>query len=66
MIQGSQSMPASVAQLDVHPIGVKEVVGSAAARSATFFHGDLIIKYPVFSTVILFLQLQQKNVHNTG
>ena len=32
--------PASVAQLDVHPAGDQEVVGSTLAGSATFFCRD--------------------------
>ena len=35
----------SVAQLDGHPTGDQEVAGSNPAGSATFFHGDLIMKY---------------------
>ena len=38
-------MSASVAQLDARPTGDKEVEGSTTADSATFFHGDLIMKY---------------------
>ena len=37
--------PASVAQLDARPTGDQEVVGSITAGSATFFRGDLIMKY---------------------
>ena len=37
--------PASVAQLDARPTGDQEVAGSTPTRSATFFHGDLIMKY---------------------
>ena len=37
--------PVSVAQLDVRPTDELEVVGSTPARSATFFRGDLIMKY---------------------
>ena len=37
--------PASVAQLDVRPTGDQEVTGSTPAGSATFFRGDLILKY---------------------
>ena len=36
---------ASVAQLDARPIGDEEVVGSTPAVLATFFRGDLIMKY---------------------
>ena len=38
-------MPALVAQLDAHLTGDQEVAGSTPARSATFFRGDLIMKY---------------------
>ena len=34
-----------LAQLDAHPTGDQEVAGSTPAGSATFFHGDLIMKY---------------------
>ena len=42
-----------VAQLDAGPTGGQEVAGSTTARSATFFHGDLIMKYflPSFSPI---------------
>ena len=40
-----QSMPASVAQLDARPTGGQEVAGSSPAGSATFFRGDLIMKF---------------------
>ena len=36
---------ASVAQLDVRPTGDQEVAGSTPTGSATFFRGDLIMKY---------------------
>ena len=36
---------ASVAQLDARPTGDQEVSGSTPAGSATFFLGDLIMKY---------------------
>ena len=38
-------MPASMAQLDAHPTDDQEVAGSNPARLATFFHGDLIMKF---------------------
>ena len=47
---------ASVAQLDACPTGDQEVAGSTPVGSATFFHGDLIMK---FSTVILSVPLIQ-------
>ena len=37
--------PASVAQLDGRSTGDQEVAGLTPARSATFFRGDLIMKY---------------------
>ena len=36
---------ASVAQLDALPTGDQEVAGLTHAGSATFFHGDLTMKY---------------------
>ena len=39
--------PASVAQLDAHTTGDQEVVGLVG--SAVFFHGDLIMKYFLWS-----------------
>ena len=41
----SETVTALVAQLDVCPTGDQEVAGWTPARSATFFHGDLIMKY---------------------
>ena len=40
-----------MAQLDALPTGDQEVAGSTLTESATFFHGDLIMKYflPSFS-----------------
>ena len=35
-----RKQPAWVAQLDAHPTGDQEVVGSTPSGSATFFHGD--------------------------
>ena len=42
-------LPASVAQLDARPTGDHEVAGLTHAGSGTFFHGDLIMKYFVWS-----------------
>ena len=42
-------MPASVAQLDVRLTGDQEIVGLTPAGSATFFRGDLIMKYFLWS-----------------
>ena len=38
-----------MAQLDARPTGDQEVVGSTPAGSATFFGGDLIMKYFLWS-----------------
>ena len=40
-----QIFPALVAQLNAHPTRDQEVAGSTWQGSATFFHGDLIMKY---------------------
>ena len=44
-MQVQVKLPASVAQLGARPTGDQEVAGSTPARSATFFPGDLIMKY---------------------
>ena len=41
----SYEQPAPVAQLDARLTGDQEVEGSTPAGSATFFRGDLIMKY---------------------
>ena len=41
-----------MAQLDARSTGDQEVAGSTPARSATFFHGDLIMKY--FTVILSF------------
>ena len=38
-------LPALVAHLDARPTGDQEVADSTPAGSATFFRGDLIMKY---------------------
>ena len=43
------TLPALVAELDAHPTGDPEVVDTTPARSATFFGGDLIMKYFLWS-----------------
>ena len=64
--------PASAAQLDTHLTSVQEVGGSIPARSATFFRGDLIMKYFLRSFSLsadsrrAFVSIWQKNVHTTG
>ena len=50
-------MFASLCSSDARPTGDQEVAGSTPAGSATFFCGDLIMKY--FSTVILFSQFKK-------
>ena len=39
------SSPDSVAKLNARPTGDQEVAGSTPTGSATFFRGDLIMKY---------------------
>ena len=51
---------ALVAQLDAPPTGDQEVVGSTSARSATFFRGDLTVKYFLLFMVTLSLSLIQE------
>ena len=53
--------PASVAQVDAHPTGDQEVVGSAPTRSATFF---VEIDHEIFSTVIF--SFLHRYRHKTG
>ena len=45
MKNNSSLFLASMAHLDVLLTGDQEVVGSTPPGSATFFHGDLIMKY---------------------
>ena len=59
-----------VAQWDTRPTCNQEAAGSTPTRSATFFRGNLIMKY--FSAVILSLPLNQEGqlsvserMHNT-
>ena len=40
-----QILLSMMAQLGGCPTGDQEVVGSTSSGSATFFHGDLIMKY---------------------
>ena len=54
----SRYRPALVAQFDARLTGDQEIVGSTPAGTATFFSGDLIMKY--FSTIILSLMLIQE------
>ena len=42
---GNTCTLASVAQLDARPTGDQEVAGPTPAWPATFFRGDLIMKY---------------------
>ena len=65
-------LPASVSQLDAHPAGYQEVVGSAPAGPATFFRGDWSwnIFYghslPSADSRRADVSFRRKNVHNTG
>ena len=43
--QHGSVLPASVAQLDAHATSDQEVADSIPVGSATFFCGDLIMKY---------------------
>ena len=67
-----QILPASVAQLDAHPTGDQEVAGLTPAGSATFFCGDLVMKYFLWSfshyadSRRAGVSFWRKNVHNTG
>ena len=45
----ASNFKAVVAQLDAPPTGDQEVAGLTPAGSATFFHGDLIMKYFLWS-----------------
>ena len=52
-------MPTSVAQLDACPTGDQEVEGSTPTGLATFFCGDLIMKYfPVILSLPLIQEVQ--------
>ena len=44
----------------MHPSDAQEVAGSTPARSAIFFRPDLIMKYLIFSIIILSLPLIQE------
>ena len=44
-ISSRVQVPTSVAQMDARPTSDQEVAGSTPAGSATFFRGDLIVKY---------------------
>ena len=48
--------PASVAQLDARMPSDQEIAGQTPARSATCFHGDLIMKYFLQSVSLLPIQ----------
>ena len=80
-MEGSKGVPfdqlpalVTVAQLDVCPTGDQEVAGLTHAGTATFFRGDLIMKYflqsfslfPRFKKGCHNVSFWQKNVHNTG
>ena len=65
-------VPASVAQLDARPTNDQEVASLTPTGSATFFHGDLIMKYflchslPSADSRRAVVSFWQKNVHITG
>ena len=65
-------LPVSMTQLDALPTGNQEVAGSTPNGSATFFRGDLIMKYfygpslPSTDSRGAVVSFWQKNVHNTG
>ena len=45
----AENEPASVAQLDAPLIGHQEVAGSTPSGLATYFHGDMAMKYFLWS-----------------
>ena len=45
LVTCSPLLPALVAQLDAHPTGDQDIVGSTLAGLTAFFSGDLIMKY---------------------
>ena len=63
---------ASVAQLDALPTGDQEVAGSTPTGSATFFCGDMMVKYflrsfsPSADSRWEGVSFWQKKVHSTG
>ena len=65
-------LPVSVAQMDARSTGDQEVAGSTPAGSATFFRGDLIMKYfyshflPSADSRGAVVSFWRKNVHNTS
>ena len=67
-----KSLPASVAQLDAHPTGNKEVAGLTPAESATFFRGDWSWNifyghsFPSADSWRAADSFWRMNVHNTG
>ena len=44
-----KSIASKPAQLDLRPTGDQEIAGLTPTRSATFFHGDLIMQYVLWS-----------------
>ena len=55
-------VPALVAQLAALTNGDQKVAGSTNAGSATFFHGDLIMKYFLWSFSLPLIQEGQLSV----
>ena len=61
-----------MAQLDARPTDDQEVACSTSAGPATFFRGDLIIKYfyghsfPSADSRRAVVSFWRKNAHNTG
>ena len=61
-----------MAQLELCPTGDLEVAGSTLSKLATFFRGDLILKYFLGHSLRFadsrkaVVSFWQENVHNTG
>ena len=71
-VVSDQGLPATMAQSDACPTGDQEIGGLTPAGSATFFRGDMIMKY-FLQSFSPFRWLEkgtfsfwQKNVHNTS
>ena len=69
----NEYLPALVAQLDAHPTGYQEIVGSTLPGSATFFRGDwsyfsplVILSLPLIQEGQLSVSCKKKNGHNTA
>ena len=55
-----------MAQLDASPIGDQEVEDSTRTGSATFFRGDLIMKYFLWSFDLSFPLIQEGQLSASG